>query len=129
MGNILWRDCEPVAVVDWEMATVGPPEVDIAWMIWLHAFFQNLARQYGLPGMPDFLQRRQVAATYEQISGRPVRDLEWYEAYAMLRMAIIIVRTSMRSVVFGTAQRPDDPNDLINFRGLLEQVMAGTYFD
>ena len=25
IGNMLWRDFEPVAVLDWEMATVGPP--------------------------------------------------------------------------------------------------------
>ena len=43
IGNMLWRDFEPVAVLDWEMATVGPREIDLAWMIFLHAFFQDLA--------------------------------------------------------------------------------------
>ena len=36
VGNILYRDFAPIAVLDWEMATVGPREVDLAWMIFLH---------------------------------------------------------------------------------------------
>ena len=52
IGNMLWQDFEPVAVLDWEMATVGPPEVDVAWMIFLHSFFQDLAARFEMPGTP-----------------------------------------------------------------------------
>ncbi len=31
-GNVLWRAGEPVAVVDWANACIGPPEVDVAHM-------------------------------------------------------------------------------------------------
>ena len=31
-GNVLWRAGEPIAVVDWANACVGPPEVDVAHM-------------------------------------------------------------------------------------------------
>ena len=55
IGNILYRDFEPVAVLDWEMAALGPAEVDVAWMIWMHRFFQEIAETYGMPGLPDFL--------------------------------------------------------------------------
>ena len=43
-------DFEPVAVLDWEMATVGPREVDLAWMIFLDTFFDDLAERFELPG-------------------------------------------------------------------------------
>ena len=54
---MLYRDFEPVAVLDWEMATVGPGEVDLAWMIFLHAFFDDMAATFGLPGMTTSCQR------------------------------------------------------------------------
>ena len=69
IGNMLWQDFEPVAVLDWEMATVGPPEVDVAWMIFLHSFFQDLAARFEMPGLPDFMDRAEIIATYEELSG------------------------------------------------------------
>ncbi|HZP31540.1 MAG TPA: phosphotransferase family protein, partial [Acidimicrobiia bacterium] len=68
-GNVMYRDFEPVAVLDWEMATVGPPEVDLAWMTFFHSFFQGMAEQYGLPGVPDLFQRKDAVAIYERLSG------------------------------------------------------------
>jgi len=52
IGNMLWRDMAPVAVLDWEMAAVGPAEVDLAWMIFLHRFFQGIAERFEMPGIP-----------------------------------------------------------------------------
>ena len=69
IGNMLWQDFAPVAVLDWEMATVGPPEVDVAWMIFLHSFFQDLAARFEMPGLPDFMDRAEIIATYEELSG------------------------------------------------------------
>jgi aminoglycoside phosphotransferase (APT) family kinase protein len=129
IGNILYRDFEPVAVLDWEMAALGPAEVDVAWMIWMHRFFHDIALNYGMPGIPDFLERAHVIATYEELSGRTLRDMEWFEVLAATRMAVITIRTTMRGIVFGQAEQPDDPDDLINFRPALERMLSGTYFD
>jgi aminoglycoside phosphotransferase (APT) family kinase protein len=128
IGNILFRGVEPVAVLDWEMAAVGPAEVDLAWMIFLHRFFQDMAERHGMPGLPGFLARDEVAAAYEERSGHTVRDLEWFEVFAALRFSIISVRTSTRSIGYGAMSRPADPNDLIMFRPLLEAMLEGTYW-
>ena len=128
LGNMLWEGPTPTAVLDWEMAGVGPAEVDLAWMIFLHAFFQDMAVKYGMPGLPDFMNRERVAATYTELSGRPVEALEWFEVFAALRFAIVSVRTSLRGVTYGQAEMPDDPDDFIMFRPLLEQMLAGTYW-
>ena len=50
IGNMMFRDFEPVAVLDWEMAAVGPREIDIGWMVYLHRFLDDIALQAGLPG-------------------------------------------------------------------------------
>jgi aminoglycoside phosphotransferase (APT) family kinase protein len=128
IGNILYQHFEPVAVLDWEMATVGPAEIDIAWMIFLHRFFQDLAEKFELPGIPDFMRRDDVASTYESMTGRAVRALEWFEVFAALRFAVVSIRTSTRAIAYGTMEKPDDPDDLVMFRGLLEQMLDGSYW-
>ncbi|MCZ7537043.1 MAG: phosphotransferase family protein [Acidimicrobiia bacterium] len=128
IGNILWEGMEPVAVLDWEMASAGPVEVDLAWMIFLHTFFQDIAERYEMPGIPGFMDRREVVEAYERISGRTVRDLEWYEVFAALRFAIVSVRTSTRGIAYGAAEKTDDPDDLIMFRSLLEKMLDGTFW-
>jgi aminoglycoside phosphotransferase (APT) family kinase protein len=105
------------------MAALGPAEIDVAWISWMHTFFQDLAVRYGMPGIPDFLGLDAVAHAYQSAGGRPPRDLEWYETFAALRHAIITVRTAGRSVAFGQAPAPDDPDDLIMFRHLLERML------
>jgi len=128
IGNILWRNMEPAAVLDWEMASVGPAEVDVAWMIFLHTFFQDIAERYEMPGIPGFMDRSAVVETYERCSGHAVRNLEWFDVFAALRFAIVSVRTTTRGIAYGTQEKPDDPDDLIMFRSLLEQMLEGTFW-
>lgn len=129
IGNMLFRDFETVAVLDWEMATVGPPEVDLSWMIFLHRFFQDIAEKFEMPGLPDFMRREDVVDEYEQLSGYTIHDLEWFEVFAALRFATVSVRTSTRGIAYGMMEKPQEPDDLIMFRGLLEQMLAGSYWD
>jgi aminoglycoside phosphotransferase (APT) family kinase protein len=128
IGNMMFRDFEVVGVLDWEMATVGPPEVDLAWMIFLHRFFQDLADKYVMPGLPTFMTRDGVVADYEELSGRTVRNLEWFEVFAALRFAIVSIRTTTRGIAYGTQEKPADPDDYIMFRNLLDQMLDGSYW-
>jgi aminoglycoside phosphotransferase (APT) family kinase protein len=123
IGNVLYRDFEPVAVLDWEMATLAPPEVDLGWMTMMHAFFQELAEGYGFPGMPDLLRRERTVTTYEGMAGYTLEDLAWYEALAALRFAIISIRTSLRSVAFGLQEPPAHPDDVIMFQPLFRRLL------
>ena len=66
IGNVLYEDFNPVAVLDWEMATLGPREMDAAWMVFAHMVFQELAGLAGLPGLPDFMREDDVKATYAE---------------------------------------------------------------
>jgi len=129
IGNILFQDLQPTAVLDWEMACTGPAEVDVAWMIWLHRFFEDLGQRFGLPGLPGFMQRADVLAAYRTDSGRSPADIEWYEVFAALRHAIITIRTASRSIAFGQSPMPDDPDDLLMFGHLLGRMLDGTYWE
>jgi aminoglycoside phosphotransferase (APT) family kinase protein len=124
IGNILYRDFAPVAVLDWEMATVGPREVDVAWMVFLHRFFQDLAERFEMPGIPGFMDPVAVCAHYEELTGYRPTDLHWYEVFGALRFAIVSVRTSTRGIAYGQMEAPADPDDLVMFRALLEGMIG-----
>lgn len=128
IGNILYADFEPVAVLDWEMASLGPREIDVAWFQYLHRFFQDLAEGYGMPGLPDFLRRDDVVAAYEDRTGHRCRDLDWYGMLAATRHGVVSLRTGIRGVQFGQQPMPDDVDDLIMHRTTLEQMLEGTYW-
>jgi aminoglycoside phosphotransferase (APT) family kinase protein len=128
IGNILYRDFEPVAVLDWEMAALGPPELDVGWMIALHRFFDDLTQAAGMAGMPDFLRRDDVAASYEKQTGYAPRDLDFYTLLAALRHGIVMFRIGRRAAHFGEAEIPADVDDMITHRAMLERMVAGTYW-
>jgi aminoglycoside phosphotransferase (APT) family kinase protein len=129
IGNVLYRDFEPVAVLDWEMASLGPREIDLAWFQYLHRFFQDLAEGYGLPGLPDFLRRDDVVAAYEAKTGHRPHDMDWFGMLAATRHGVVSLRTGIRGVKFGQAAMPDDVDDLIMHRRTLEQMLDGTYWE
>lgn len=128
IGNILYRDFAPVAVLDWEMAGVGPRELDLAWLIYAHRGFEDLATMMSLPGMPHFLRRDDVVARYTAVSGYEPRDLDFFETYAALQFAIVYLRVGGRSIRFGERDRPDDPDELLYNREPLQRMLAGAYF-
>lgn len=130
IGNIMYASdgFQPVAVFDWEMAALAPQEMDLAWMMFLHTFFQEIAEAIGMEGMPNFLRRDDIVATYEDRSGRTVQNLEWFEVYAALRHAMIMTRVRERSVHFGEAEWEDDLDACIPHRHVMEQMIDGSWW-
>ncbi|WP_280497142.1 phosphotransferase family protein [Nocardia asiatica] len=126
-GNIIFREFDPAAVLDWEMAALGPRELDLGWVIFIHRFFQDLATRFGQPGLPDFLRRADVVAKYEELTGHAVRDLDFYLVYAALRHAIVMARVKRRMIHFGEDTDTPDRDDYVMHRASLEALLDGTY--
>ena len=83
-----------VGVLDWELATVGDPLMDLgsALAYWVdrddEPAFASLRRQPShLPGMPT---RDEFIARYLQLSGRTCADFTFYEVFGLFRLAVII---------------------------------------
>ncbi|MEI7887532.1 MAG: phosphotransferase family protein [Actinomycetes bacterium] len=129
IGNTMYADFEPIAVLDWEMAGIAPREVDLAWMIFLHRFFEDIATSMGLPGMPEFMHRTQIEQMYQTKSGYAPRDMDFYTMYAALRHGVIMSQVQRRAIRFGQAETPADIDDLIMHRATLEQMLEGTYWE
>lgn len=123
IGNMMYREFTPVAVLDWEMATLGPRELDLAWMVFAHQVFQEIATMLGLPGMPDFLAADDVVATYTEISGVAPGDLTWYLVHAAVNWGCVFLRTSARQVHFGEIEVPEDPESVFHHRPLFERLL------
>jgi aminoglycoside phosphotransferase (APT) family kinase protein len=123
-GNIIYRDFEPVGILDWEMAGLGPPGIDVAWTTFFQRFWVSMAELVGLPPLPAMFERDSAAATYEGLGGTSLDDLTWYEALSGLRFGIILARMSLRSIAFGLQDKvPDDPDDLIMFAPLMRRLL------
>ena len=98
-------------------------------MCFLHSFFEFLLGQAGVETLPDFLRPADVATTYRERTGIDVGDLRWAQCYAGLRHAIVMARVHARSVHFGTAEWPDDPDTTFMFADLLTSMLDGTAWD
>jgi aminoglycoside phosphotransferase (APT) family kinase protein len=109
VGNVLYRGFRPVAVLDWEMVALGPRELDVAWTIFAHMVFQELAGLATLPGLPGVMRENDVRATYRQLTGVELGDLQWFYAYSAVMWACVFMRTGARRVHFGEVEKPDDP--------------------
>jgi aminoglycoside phosphotransferase (APT) family kinase protein len=89
LGNVIFDDrFAPAAVLDWEMASIGPAELDLAWYTALEAMTEHFFGQR----VPGFLTRDEIVAAHQQALGRPLVDLEWFEIFAMCRSAVLNIR-------------------------------------
>jgi len=124
MGNVLYDDFRPVAVLDWEMTTLGPRELDVAWIIFSHMVFEELAGIANLPGLPEVLREDDVRATYHKLTDAELGDLKWFYVYAGLMWAIVFMRTGARRVHFGEIEKPDNPELLFYHAALLKRLIG-----
>ena len=83
-----------VGVLDWELATVGDPLMDLgsALAYWVDRDddpeFASLRRQPShLEGMPT---RNEFIAKYLELSGRKCDDFTFYEVFGLFRLTVII---------------------------------------
>jgi aminoglycoside phosphotransferase (APT) family kinase protein len=106
LGNTMFANDAPaqlVAIFDWEMATVGDPLADIGYMTatWSQrddptgTMFDltTVTHGEGFPTRDELVQR------YEELSGRSMSDLRWYQALALWKAAVFMEGNYKRSVM------------------------------
>jgi aminoglycoside phosphotransferase (APT) family kinase protein len=105
LDNVMLSDQDPgkiVAVFDWDMCTLGDPLSDLGALLayWTEptdpTYFQATAR---MPlGVPGFFSRSELVERYALVSGRSVRDIKYYHALSLFRLAVIIAQIYIRYV-------------------------------
>jgi len=85
-----------VAVLDWEMATLGDPLADVGLLLvyWADPSGDDGRAQMsvaqGVTARPGFFTREQVIEHYALASGRPVEHLDWYVVFGYYKLAVIL---------------------------------------
>ena len=96
LHNVAFAPAAParlVAIYDWELATIGDPLTDVGWMIatWREASDpESVLGDLAMTAQPGFLTRAQLAARYEQRSGRPFDHPTFYRVLALFRLAVAL---------------------------------------
>jgi aminoglycoside phosphotransferase (APT) family kinase protein len=92
-ANVMYRHGGPArmaAIVDWEMATVGDPLLDLAWIVmgWPNPDEDRSNSTYvDYTGMPT---REELIDRYARASGRSVDEIDYYVILARFKMAVVL---------------------------------------
>ena len=95
IGNIIFDGTRPAAVLDWEMVTLGSPEADLAWAIFLDRHHSEGVETPRLAGFPSY---EATVARYTSLTGHPVKHLHYYQVFAGFRFAVIFLRIAQQIV-------------------------------
>jgi len=118
LGNlVLAPDHRVRAVLDWDLASIGPPEMDLGWHFGLEFMMEAL---FG-DRPPGFPSAAEAVARYERRSGRAVHDLAWHEVFALVRALAVNDRHQR---IIGDRRRHANPmGDVLLAR--IEAAQAG----
>lgn len=90
LGNLMFGDDLSVTgVLDWELVSLGPPELDLAWSMYINRVYTE---GLGAPAPAGFPDRAATIARYEELVGHGVSDMDFHEVLAGTRMSIVILR-------------------------------------
>jgi aminoglycoside phosphotransferase (APT) family kinase protein len=99
MSNILYRpDFSPVAVLDWEVAYLGDPAADVAWMLMTDWVSSPLEGRVALPGTPS---REETIERYQRKTGRPIGNIRFGDVSAPILLAIPLIRLNRKLALDG----------------------------
>jgi aminoglycoside phosphotransferase (APT) family kinase protein len=94
LGNVMVGLDAParlVAILDWEMATIGDPLADVGYLVasWTEAGADAHPLLLApVTDRPGFVSRDELVARYAERSGRDVSRLRWYEAFALWKASV-----------------------------------------
>jgi len=90
IGNMIFRDDLSVgAVLDWEMVAIADPALDVAWWLFM---VRHHTEGIGMPLPEGFPSRDEVLARYEELAGRTLEHLDFYEVFVATRLSVLMHR-------------------------------------
>lgn len=101
-NNWLFADGRLTAVLDWEIASIGPIGLDLGWICMMYdtrSWGPDRHRWQSWSPTPEFL-----VDAYQSAGGTAVADLSWFRALAGFRLSCI---TALSLRLHRTGRRPD----------------------
>ncbi|GAC1412931.1 MAG: phosphotransferase family protein [Actinomycetota bacterium] len=111
LDNVIFAPSSPaslIAVVDWEMSTIGDPLADLGWLLYWwrdpgdSAFGLTVSSVMDKEGFP---RRREILERYVRQTHEDASQIEWYAALGGWKIAIIM-EGSYRRCKAGIADHP-----------------------
>ena len=114
------------AVLDWEMATVGDPLVDLGVVLsyWPESGDPEARREAVSPitTHPGFYSRRQLLERYAAVTGRDLSRIDYYEVFGLYKLAVVLQQIYYRYYV-GQTQDPRFHDLPQRVRGLADAAL------
>jgi aminoglycoside phosphotransferase (APT) family kinase protein len=110
-ANVMFSRTGPevVAIVDWEMSTIGDPLLDLGWLLatWGQsaAFGGALFEKSGLAAPSDLVER------YARNTIRDLTHVTWYTVLACFKLGIVLEGTNARA---SAGKAPKEVGDLLH---------------
>ncbi|MFE9025596.1 phosphotransferase family protein [Streptomyces iakyrus] len=111
MGNLMFAPQAParvLAILDWEMATLGDPLADLGYLTATWSEAGNPATPLELTRVtrsPGYLTQRELAERYRSRTGLDLTPLLWYQTLALWKAAIFC------EAIYTRWQRGERPGD------------------
>lgn len=110
LGNMMFRDFECVAVLDWDLASLGGPLVDLGFWIFMEQSWPD-------PRLDGLGDRDETLRIWERETGISAESVHWYEVFAGYRLAAALVSHDRKMRAKGVVRA--------DYRTPKERVAAG----
>ena len=112
LSNVMFSPTGPelVAVVDWEMCTIGDPLLDLGWLLatWPESGEGIGGFAFAMGGLPA---PAEVVARYAERSSRDLAAVDWYTVMACFKLGIVLEGTHARAFA---GKAPKETGDLLH---------------
>jgi aminoglycoside phosphotransferase (APT) family kinase protein len=113
-ANVMFSKTGPdvVAIVDWEMCTIGDPLLDLGWMMatW-HVPGQTEVLDHALMKAGGVATPQEIVERYGRNSTRDLSTISWYAAMACFKLGVILEGTHARACA---GMAPKEIGDLLH---------------
>lgn len=116
MANVMFRNDGPelAAIVDWELATIGDPLIDLGWVL---ATWPEPGKEGAVSVKPwvGFPTAEELVAHYAARSFRDLAAIGWYRVLACYKLGILLEGTHARACA---GKAPRDVGDRLHARSV-----------
>src|ERR1043165_1035903 len=131
--GLLWGDARsgnmlsapggpPVAALYWETAPFGQAEEDLSWYLFLD---RHHSEGLEVPPLEGFPPAAETIARYEELAGRPMRHMGWYEVLSAFKFTVIMSRISNAMIEWGWLEPDSDFPYNNNCSRLTDVILEG----
>lgn len=94
LGNMIFDNGRTTAILDWELCGLSVAEEDLAHWMAVDWFLSTGIGNRRLAGLPSGAE---TVSHYESVTGRTTTGIDWWFAFALLRMGCIFQRAAVQS--------------------------------